>query len=93
MDAALTVAALGEDALVRRLVRMLPESGATVLEGPGDDCAIVEGTAPGEWSLLKADAVVEGVHFFPGERMARVGWKALCRAVSDVAAMAKPVMR
>jgi thiamine-monophosphate kinase len=87
MDAALTLAGLGEDALVRRLVRLLPVSGETVEKGPGDDCAIVAGTVPGEWSLLKADAVVEGVHFVSGEKMARVGWKALCRAISDVAAM------
>lgn len=87
MDVPLTLAALGEDALVERLVGLLPVAGGAVVEGPGDDCAIVEGASSGDWSLLKADAVVEGVHFVPGENMARVGWKALCRAISDVAAM------
>lgn len=87
MDVPLTLAALGEDALVERLVGLLPVSGDAVVAGPGDDCAIVEGTSSDCWSLLKADAVVEGVHFVPGEKMARVGWKALCRAISDVAAM------
>jgi thiamine-monophosphate kinase len=87
MDVPLTLAALGEDALVERVVGLLPVAGGAVVEGPGDDCAIVEGASSGDWSLLKADAVVEGVHFVPGEAMARVGWKALCRAISDVAAM------
>lgn len=87
MDAALRLGALGEEALVARLTGLLPQLGRAVLEGPGDDCAVVEETSLGDWSLLKADAVVEGVHFVSGEKMQRVGWKALCRAVSDVAAM------
>ena len=87
MAPALTLSAIGEDALVERLTGVLPPMGPAVVEGPGDDCAIVLGASPGEWSLLKADAVVEGVHFVRGEKMHRVGWKALCRAVSDVAAM------
>jgi thiamine-monophosphate kinase len=37
--------------------------------------------------LLKTDCVVEGVHYHPNEEPARVGWKALCRTLSDVAAM------
>jgi thiamine-monophosphate kinase len=37
--------------------------------------------------LLKVDSVVEGVHFVSGEKMNRVGWKAICRSVSDVASM------
>jgi thiamine-monophosphate kinase len=87
MDAALTLRSLGEEALVARLTGLLPPMGRAVLEGPGDDCAVVEALSQGDWSLLKADAVVEGVHFVSGEKMQRVGWKALCRALSDVAAM------
>jgi thiamine-monophosphate kinase len=37
--------------------------------------------------LLKVDSVVEGVHFVSCEKMTRVGWKAICRSVSDIAAM------
>ena len=73
--------------MVERLVGLVPVSGEGVVAGPGDDCAIVQAASSDEWSLLKADAVVEGVHFLAGEKMARVGWKALCRAISDVAAM------
>jgi thiamine-monophosphate kinase len=53
----------------------------------GDDCAVVGGAKDRWWSLLKTDAVIEGVHFLADADPARVGWKALCRAISDIAAM------
>jgi thiamine-monophosphate kinase len=37
--------------------------------------------------LWKTDCVVEGVHFLRSHEPERVGWKALSRAVSDIAAM------
>lgn len=80
------LAALGEDALVARLLRGLP-SGADVLTGPGDDCAIVGRPRDRRWLLLKTDCVIERVHFAPEADPRRVGWKALCRAISDIAAM------
>ncbi len=55
--------------------------------GIGDDCAVIGGPRDACWTLLKTDAVVEGVHFSPGEDLRRVGWKAVCRAISDIAAM------
>ncbi len=57
-----------------------------VLLGPGDDCALVR--AGGAEVLLKSDQVVEGRHFVPGTPVELVARKALCRALSDVAAMA-----
>ena len=57
-----TLADIGEDELIHRLVRNLPQ-GRGVLVGPGDDCAVVEAVPGGGHLLLKADAVVEGVHF------------------------------
>ena len=77
---------LGENRLVARLTRHLPAS-ADVRVGPGDDCAVIGGPRDRRWTLLKTDAVVEGIHFKPGENMERVGWKALCRNLSDIAAM------
>ncbi len=77
---------LGEDALVAALTRGLP-AGRDVRVGAGDDCAVIGGRRDVWWRLLKTDAVVEGVHFLPTEKPARVGWKALCRAISDIAAM------
>lgn len=53
----------------------------------GDDCAVIGGPKDAHWQLLKTDAVVEGVHFVAGEAMERVGWKAVCRTFSDIAAM------
>lgn len=81
-----TLTDLGEDRLVTRLTRQLP-SNAQLLVGPGDDCAVVR--RPGErWlTLLKTDAVIEGLHFTADTDPRRVGWKALARAVSDIAAM------
>ncbi len=80
------IGALGEDAVVAAITRGLP-LGRDVRCGAGDDCAIIGGARDRVWRLLKTDCVVEGVHFEKKEKPARVGWKALCRAVSDVAAM------
>jgi thiamine-monophosphate kinase len=81
-----SLAAWGEDRVVAAITHGL-ELGADVIVGAGDDCAVIGRPRDTRWQLLKTDAVVEGVHFLPGEDMRRVGWKALCRAVSDIAAM------
>ncbi len=80
-----SVAHLGEEALVARLVAALP-SGASVIAGPGDDCAVIA-LAPERWQLLKTDSIVESVHFAPGTDPILVGKKAMNRALSDIAAM------
>lgn len=87
MASPLTLQDLGEDAVVQGLVEMLPTGAFDVLRGPGDDCAAVTIPESCRVQLLKADSVVEGIHFEPDEDMKRVGWKALCRAISDIAAM------
>lgn len=76
----------GEDALVARLRKLLPPVGPGVIEGIGDDCAAVRGVRAGLIELLKTDCVVEGRHFSPRDAASEVGWKAVCRAVSDTAA-------
>jgi len=75
---------LGEDAIVARLTRALRLNGRVRL-GPGDDCAVVE--TAGRLQLLKSDCVIEGIHFLPGADPKRIGWKAMCRSISDIAAM------
>ena len=73
-----------EDRLLGKILSGLPASKDLVL-GPGDDCAVVR--AGGGLLLLKTDCIVEGVHFLRSDDPARVGWKALCRPLSDIAAM------
>ena len=77
---------LGEDRLVARLIRRLP-CGSNLLVGPGDDCAVLGRRRDPFWTLLKTDCVIEGIHFTPETDPRRVGWKAMARAVSDIAAM------
>jgi thiamine-monophosphate kinase len=77
---------LGEDALIARLVAGLP-SGAEVVVGPGDDCAVVQVPGGDDLQLLKTDCIVESVHFLKEAAPERVGWKAVARVLSDFAAM------
>lgn len=77
---------VGEDALVARLIALL-SPGAKVLAGPGDDCAVVESVRPGWVDLLKADCLVERVHYSLDAPPLQVGWKAIARTLSDFAAM------
>jgi thiamine-monophosphate kinase len=79
------LAALGEDAVVAALPIPPPFGGVVV--GPGDDCAVIGKPRDRWWRLLKTDVVVEGVHFLPDAEPARVGKKAINRAISDIAAM------
>ena len=77
---------LGEDRLLEILLPKLPLGPGTIL-GPGDDCAVVKGLGDRMMLLLKTDCIVEGVHYQAKDEPNRVGWKALCRTLSDVAAM------
>jgi len=60
---------------------------AVVPVGPGDDCAVV--MCGGERLMVTVDQVLDGVHVRLAEcGPAAVGRKAMCRNLSDVAAMA-----
>ncbi|MFM7214446.1 MAG: thiamine-phosphate kinase [Verrucomicrobiota bacterium] len=72
--------------LIAMLIPSLP-TNVSVVQGAGDDCAIVEPGSPLTQTLLKVDAVVEGIHFLPETDPVRVGHKALGRCLSDIAAM------
>ncbi|MBU0714260.1 MAG: thiamine-phosphate kinase [Verrucomicrobia bacterium] len=97
-----TVGALGERAMIKRLVQALPARNALsvsrwiaggperadVVVGPGDDCAVVRPADGARYDyLLKSDPVIEGVHFTRATPGAAVGHKALARVLSDIAAM------
>ncbi len=84
---AASLAALGENGLLRHLTGRWKSDPKRVLTGVGDDCAVLRGSGSKHTLLFKTDAVVEGVHFKPGERPEWIGRKALARALSDLAAM------
>jgi thiamine-monophosphate kinase len=86
-----------ETEIIERIWRALPtrtrKKGRDWLRlGVGDDAAVIRaaargGTEAGDW-VLSTDAFLEGVHFLsevhsPGD----IGYKALARATSDLAAM------
>ncbi len=74
-----------EDELVAALTSGLP-LGKRVIVGPGDDCAVVRPRK--KKLLLKTDCLLENIHFLREHPPHLVGWKALCRPTSDIAAMA-----
>jgi thiamine-monophosphate kinase len=83
----ISVAELGEHALLARLIARLPRISPTVLVGPGDDAAVL---APVRNALVvvTTDALVEGVHFLRAfSSPADIGHKALAVNLSDLAAM------
>ncbi len=65
---------IGEFALIKKLCASIPHAG--------DDCAVLPGNL-----LLTCDPVVEGIHYLPTTSARRVGWKAMARNLSDIAAM------
>jgi len=77
---------MNEFELIARLTESLP-TNASIVVGPGDDCAVIDLGLPDQYVLLKTDAVVEGVHFTKATEPENVGHKALGRCLSDVAAM------
>jgi thiamine-monophosphate kinase len=75
---------LGEDGVIHRLTRSLRIDGRVKVSA-GDDCAIVE--TDGRPQLLKTDCIIEGIHFLSDANPRWIGWKAMCRPISDIAAM------
>ena len=60
---------------------------AGLVKGIGDDCAIFRASA-GEDLVFTTDLLIEDVHFERAtHRAGDVGWKALARGLSDIAAM------
>ena len=77
----------GEDKLVDFLARRFP-AGGPVRTGIGDDAAVLRLNPATDW-VVTTDQLIENVHFLRKVQPARsVGWKALARSLSDLAAMA-----
>jgi thiamine-monophosphate kinase len=76
---------MGEFELLARIRERLPEPGARLRLGSGDDAAV---TVPGGATATSVDALVEGVHFRrQTSSLKQIGGKALAVALSDLAAM------
>jgi len=74
----------GEEDIVQSFLAPLA-SGFAGAYGLTDDCAALT-PPPGADLVLKTDAIAAGVHFFPDDPPAAIGWKALAVNVSDLAA-------
>ena len=81
-----TVKDLGEFGLIHRITGRMP-SAASVIVGPGDDCAVLTFDRK-RYQLFTCDMIVEGVDFRRHEDPRLIGRKALAVCVSDIAACA-----
>ena len=83
----ITVAEMGEHALIERIHARVPPPPASVMVGIGDDAAVIEPDR-GTLTVVTTDTIVEGVHF---ERALTppdaIGFRALAVSLSDLAAM------
>ena len=82
-----------EDQLIRRVTGITPSfsgyqgSVRRVAVGTGDDATVIRCPPDREWAVT-VDAFVEGIHFLADRHpLESVGYKALSRATSDLAAM------
>lgn len=76
-----------EDQLIERVRRRIPSRASGLLVGIGDDAAVIRHRGRSEW-VLTTDAFFENVHFLQGVHPPEaIGYKALARATSDLAAM------
>ncbi len=78
---------MNEFELISRLTRSLPANQSLVV-GAGDDCAVLDLGLPDRLLLFKTDAIARGTHFTDAASPEKIGYKALARCLSDVAAMA-----
>ena len=73
--------------LIRALHRRYGRRTPSVIQGIGDDAAVVTSRA-GQWTVLTTDLLTEGVHFdLRTATMADIGFRAAAANLSDIAAM------
>ena len=81
-----TVLMVSEDQLVERVSRKFPSRAGGLRVGMGDDAAVLRPRGQSEL-VLTTDAFLENVHFLRSVHPPNaVGYKALARATSDIAA-------
>lgn len=77
---------LGEIGLIERIAKGI-KLDPSVIKGIGDDTAVIAWKR-GKYMLYTCDMLVEGVHFtVPPATPFQIGWKAMSRNLSDIAAM------
>lgn len=83
---------MAEADILRRIQKLAPRVGASVVRGIGDDCAVIR-PEPGTDLVFTTDFLIEDRHFRVAEQPpAAIGHRALARSLSDLAAMgAEPV--
>jgi len=78
---------LGEFGLISRFQSHLKYRSSQVIQGIGDDCAILS-LNNGNYQVLTTDALVETVHFnLKTHTPEQLGWKTMAVNISDIAAM------
>ena len=76
-----------EEQLIKRVYRLLPSQERLLRVGIGDDAAVITPAKGLDW-VVTTDSFLEGVHFLRNVHSPHsVGYKALARATSDIAAM------
>ena len=76
----------GEFNLIDRIQKNIGV-GKSVVQGIGDDAAVVRLERKDKLLLYTCDTIVENVHFTKNTAPYRIGWKALAVNLSDIAAM------
>ncbi len=76
----------GEFNLIERIQKNIAV-GKSVVQGIGDDAAVVRWERKDRLLLYTCDTIVEDVHFRKNTAPYRIGWKALAVNLSDIAAM------
>jgi thiamine-monophosphate kinase len=78
---------LGEFGLISRFQSRLKYRSSQVVQGIGDDCAVLS-LDNGNYQVLTTDALVETVHFnLKTHTPEQLGWKTMAVNISDIAAM------
>ena len=77
---------IGEIALIKRFANKI-RIDSSVVKGSGDDTAVMKWTKD-KYQLFTCDMLIEDVHFkIKNARPSQIGYKALARNISDIAAM------
>ena len=82
------ISQLGEFGLIDHLTKDLKPQNASTRYGVGDDCAVLDYSAPGKEVLVTTDMLMEGVHFdLTYVPLKHLGYKSAMVNISDIYAM------